>query len=382
MPITNLIRDNWRRFQGEFFPEIQDAVGPLLKNHQRFVMALGIICPEDFTLRISQRNGRPLCDRINWVRAFIAKAIWDIPTTRDLVERLKVDRQMRNLCGWVLIHEIPSESTFSRAFAEFAESNLPGRMHEALVKEFMGDSIVGHISRDSTAIPAREKPTPKCKSDQKPMKRKRGRPRKGEERPPKDKTRLERQAAGDMTLEQMLDDLPKDCDRGAKVNAQGFRNAWVGYKFHIDAIDTDMPVVCILTSASVHDSQVAIPLANITGQRITFLYECMDSAYDAVQIHDHLKKHGRFRIIDTNPRRNKDLKEYFARERKASDSAGFIHPTDQRYGERTVVERVNGRLKDDFGAHHLRVRGHKKVYAHLMFGIVALCVDRIIQLLN
>ena len=91
-----------------------------------------------------------------------------------------------------------------------------------MVKEFIGDSIVGHVSRDSTAIPVREKPTPKCKSDQKPMKRKRGRPRKGEERPPKDKTRLERQAAGDMTLEQMLDDLPKDCDRGAKVNAQGF----------------------------------------------------------------------------------------------------------------------------------------------------------------
>ena len=75
MPITNLIRDNWRRFQGELFPEIQDAVSPLLKNHQRFVMALGIICPEDFTLRISQRDRRPLCDRINLVRALIAGAI-------------------------------------------------------------------------------------------------------------------------------------------------------------------------------------------------------------------------------------------------------------------------------------------------------------------
>ena len=301
MPITNLIRDNWCRFQGELFPEIQDAVGPLLKNHQRLVMALGIICPEDFTLRISHRDGRPLCDRINLVRAFIAKAICDIPTTRDLVERLKVDRQMRNLCGWVLIHEIPSESTFSRAFAEFAESDLPGRMHKALVKEFIGDSIVGHVSRDSTAIPAREKPTPKCKSDQKPMKRKRGRPRKGEERPPKDKTRLERQAAGDMTLEQMLDDLPKDCDRGAKVNAQGFRNAWIGYKLHIDAIDNGIPVVCILTSASVHDSQVAIPLAEMTAHQITYLYECMDSAYDAAQIHDHSKKNSHVCIIDTNP---------------------------------------------------------------------------------
>ena len=120
----------------------------------------------------------------------------------------------------------------------------------------------------------------------------------------------------------------------------------------------------------------------MTAQRVTYLYECMDSAYDAVQIHDHSEKHGRISIIDTNPRSNKDLKESLARERKAADSAGFIHPTDQRYGERTVVERVNGRLKDDFGARHLRVRGHKKVQAHLMFGIVALCADQIMRLLN
>ena len=75
------------------------------------------------------------------------------------------------------------------------------------------------------------------------------------------------------------------------------------------------------------------------------------------------------------------MKESLAKERKAADRAGFIHPTDQRYGERTVVERVNGRLKDDFGVRYLRVRGHKKVYAHLMFGVIALCVDQIVRLL-
>ena len=132
MPITNLIRDNWCRFQGELFPEIQAAVGPLLKNHQRFVMVLEMVCPENFIRRISQKDGRPLCDQVNLARAFLAKAIWDIPTTRALVERLKVDRQMRNLCGWVLISEVPSESTFSRAFAEFTESEVAGQMHEAL----------------------------------------------------------------------------------------------------------------------------------------------------------------------------------------------------------------------------------------------------------
>ena len=48
---------------------------------------------------------------------------------------------MRNLCGWVLPGEIPSESTFSRAFAEFAESDIAGQMHEALVKEFVPAKI-------------------------------------------------------------------------------------------------------------------------------------------------------------------------------------------------------------------------------------------------
>ena len=54
MPITNLMRDNWCRFQGELFPEIQDAVGPLLKKYQGFVMVLEIACPENFIFRTSQ----------------------------------------------------------------------------------------------------------------------------------------------------------------------------------------------------------------------------------------------------------------------------------------------------------------------------------------
>ena len=37
---------------------------------------------------------------------------------------------------------------------------------------------------------------------------------------------------------------------------------------------------------------------------------------------------------------------------------------------------VNGRLKDEFGASHLRVRGAVKVMAHLMFGVLALTVDQ------
>ena len=55
---------------------------------------------------------------------------------------------------------------------------------------------------------------------------------------------------------------------------------------------------------------------------------------------------------------------------------------DLIYDFRTMAERVNARLKDEFGARFLRVRGTLKVKCHLMFGIVALAVDQIIRVVN
>ena len=124
--------------------------------------------------------GRPLKDRAALARAFLAKAVFNIPMTDMLIERLGVDKPLRRLCGWTRLGAIPSEATFSRAFAEFAGSALPGRMHEALIKRTHEDRLVGHISRDATAIEAREKPLRVAKPEK--QKRNRGRPRKGEER--------------------------------------------------------------------------------------------------------------------------------------------------------------------------------------------------------
>ena len=87
---------------------------------------------------------------------------------------------------------------------------MPSRLHEALIEHTMQEQLVGHVSRAATAIEGREKPTPKPKQPAKP-KRKRGRPRKGEERP-KEPSRLQRQQQ--MTLAEMLDDLPQACDVG------------------------------------------------------------------------------------------------------------------------------------------------------------------------
>jgi hypothetical protein len=100
-----------------------------------------------------------------------------------------------------------------------------------LILEFQSERLVGHISRDSTAINAREK-----------AKNKRGRPKKGEEREPVvvEPKRLEKQQTMDLT--QMLADLPTACDIGAKTNAKGHMTCWKGYKLHGSS---GIPVVCL-----------------------------------------------------------------------------------------------------------------------------------------
>jgi hypothetical protein len=111
-----------------------------------------------------------------------------------------------------------------------------------------------------------------------------------------------------MTLSQMLADLPWNCDVGVKRNAKGYQETWIGYKLHIDTADGDIPVSCLFTFASVHDSRVAIPLATMTSGRLTNLYDLTDSAYDAAEIKAHSRALGHVPIIDVNPRRNATLK--------------------------------------------------------------------------
>ncbi len=53
-------------------------------------------------------------------------------------------------------YALPSESTFSRAFEGFAASELLQRVHAHMIKAILGEQLIGHLSRDSTAIEARE----------------------------------------------------------------------------------------------------------------------------------------------------------------------------------------------------------------------------------
>ena len=176
MNLGTKLADFWRRFQGELFPALAEEVGPLLGTHRRLVAAaLDLVGVEGFLGTPGSGPGRPPEDRRALARAFLAKAVWDLPTTRHLINKLGMYLALR-LCGWSRLGDFTSEATFSRAFAEFSASRLAERMHEALVVEVLGEALIGHVSRDSTAIEGRQAAVAKPKVEAAP-KRRPGRPR-------------------------------------------------------------------------------------------------------------------------------------------------------------------------------------------------------------
>jgi len=365
---VSILSDIFTTIQGYLFPLEKVLEAPLGEKGELFVKVVELSRPERFTDRFEW--GGVGCPR-KWRRpillAFIAKAVWNLSTTRALLDRLAHDPTLRRLCGWERVSDVPSESTFSRAFAEFARCELPQQIHEAMIKAHLGEKLVGHISRDSMAIENREKAPPKPSADPKP-KRRPGRPRK-DQAPvaPRAPKRLEVQ--GRRTLAENLADLPRQCDHGAKKNSKGVTMYWRGYKFHLDSADGEIPVSAILTSASLHDSQAAIPLAQMTGERVVNLYDLMDAAYYANAIADFSRGLGHVPIIEPKVRSDRPAPEMEPARR-------------ERYKERTTAERVNSDLKDNHGGTTLRVRGAAKVMAHLMLGVLVVAAKGLFALVE
>ena len=366
MPILS---DFWTQFQAVLFPHLESVLDePLTEKLQQFIRVVDIVRIEQYVSSPhSQWMGRKELDRRAIARAFIAKSVYDYPTTELLIEALKLQSVLRRLCGFETRRSIPSASTFSRAFAQFAKDKLGDRVHAALVETYVGDKVVMHVSRDSTEVVAREKPAAKVKAIPKPKpNKKRGRPKKGEVRPPKVLTRMQRQL--DQTPEAALAELSCVCDVGTKNDSKGRSHSWTGWKAHVDWADGGIPLNVVTTSASVHDSQVAIPMARVTARRAISLYDLMDSAYDAAPIHQVSTELGHVPIIDPNRRRGSRIE--------------WDPDRVRRYNERTTAERGNSRLKDEFGFRHLRVRGHAKAHMHLMLGILALFSDQLVKVFS
>ena len=137
--------------------------GPLSGHHRQLVSVLGMVRIEAFLAGWHGLPGRPPCERAVLARAFIAKAVFNIPTTSLLIEMLSGRQDFAPLM-WLAARGRGAERVdvfagfrgvrrerFAIAVARGADPRHP-----------LGSFGRTYLSRDSTAIEAREKP---AKSD-------------------------------------------------------------------------------------------------------------------------------------------------------------------------------------------------------------------------
>jgi hypothetical protein len=297
-----------------------------------------------------------------FIRSFFAKQYFGIEKTDHLIQRLLGEPNLRLLCGFT---QVPSKATFSRVFGFLSEQNILEQTLEGIVRMAHKDLVVYHVNRDSTAIPAREQVVKKAKKKEPKPVKKRGRPAKNSPKAPKEPTVIEKQATQDAKTS--LDGIDKECAWGCKKNSEGNVSFWKGYKLHLDVTDTGFPVTAVVTGANVHDSQLAIPMEQLTEMKVPFCYSLMDSAYDSKTIDEYIRSRGRIPIIDPNKRKDND--------RPPLDPAKL-----ERYKIRTTVERANSHLKDSLIPRSIYVKGYKKVSFVLMTAVICLAVLKYLQL--
>lgn len=89
----------WNHLQHDLFPWLQEeeslTLSPAL---EKVVRVLEFVEIERFLPPSRGFVGRPPKDRVALARAFVAKAVLDLPTTEGLIERLQIDQALRRTC--------------------------------------------------------------------------------------------------------------------------------------------------------------------------------------------------------------------------------------------------------------------------------------------
>jgi hypothetical protein len=381
---TSKLSDMWIKIlnlENCLFPELKEQLGTLSTKEEKLIKILDFAQIEKNVTVVTITNTPK--DRIEIARAMIAKSVYNMQTTRDLIDRLHSDRVLRVLCGWRYKTDIPSEAKFSRVFKELSDLNIAQKTHEKFVKEYLSDTIFMYNATDATKIPLREKPIKVVKKEKPKLKR--GRPKKGEKREPIKPKILEQQKEM-TTTHNMLSLVSTDCGVGIKQNSKGNREVWIGGKLHISAVDGDIPITAFYSGANVHDSSVALPLMQETSKRVNYLYDLQDAGYDSDIIRDFSIKLNHRPIIDINPKNSKELKQKIQLIKDEKEKFKFFNLPQSsdilHYNQRSMVERVNKYLKDDFGCNKIYYQGATKVASILAFGILSICIHQSLKLIT
>jgi hypothetical protein len=362
----------WNNVQYTLLPFLERDVGELSPTYKTLSAVLELVRIEDFLTCSKFLPGRPTKARTAIARAYIAKVVLKLEYTKVLIEKLNDCKQLRAICGFGEFTNIPSESTFSRAFNEFAKSSLPERVHKALIKDVFKDQVIENIIKDSCPLEVREKALRKERT--KSIKTKRVKKLKKGELNRRQKQILEKDT------NKSVNDLPIACDKGMKKSAHGYTEIWKGYKVHAAVTNDCIPLAVIVTSASLNDCEVAIPLAEKC-KFLTSYYDLMDAAYDHKEIKEHSLSLGHIPIIDKCPT-NKSQKIEKDAERQRKKILNFQTAEDRRYRSRFKAERFNALFKDYYGGRSVKCRGHTKVFSHVMFGVLTLTATLLIKLIQ
>ncbi len=96
--LRETIAQSWWTIKNTLFPRMIEELGPLTQKQQELITTLEILHIEAFIDSSKGYPGRPPKDRVAIARAFVAKMVYHMPTTRLLLDRLHTDIALRRLC--------------------------------------------------------------------------------------------------------------------------------------------------------------------------------------------------------------------------------------------------------------------------------------------
>ncbi len=263
------IRGLWDELNQGLFPWIDDNIGELDARHRLFrTVCEAVIRPREFEYAKWKGNGRPPASRLKIFKAFLLKAVLNVKDTKELVRMLRAEPLSRRLCGWDSPGLVPSETRFCCVFGEFAERGFTDEWFAEMIVKHHGDIPAETVSYDSAPVEVRTR-----------------------------------------TAEANMAELPVECEWGCKRDSQGKRMQWKGGKIHAAVTRDGVPIAVKYTSASLHDSQVMVPLARQASERVPHLFDLADAAYDAEPIRAACAELGTVAVIDANPRRSAEAQQ-------------------------------------------------------------------------
>jgi hypothetical protein len=135
----------FHHLQRQLFPVLEAELGALSALDRQFCEVISLTSLGRFTQTYEWcGNGCPPCPRVWLAHAFIAKSVYQFPTTSALLDALRSRPLLRQLCGWDSPGEIPSEPTFSRAFKQFADEQKAGGIERERVELLQRAAVAGN----------------------------------------------------------------------------------------------------------------------------------------------------------------------------------------------------------------------------------------------